>query len=73
MDARLTNAEQTINFGNKALNLAISMNFTRGIAESYRIRGIGEYYMNMPEDAINSFIEALKYFLKINAPLQFYF
>ena len=65
-DARLTNAEQTIINGNKALALAIKLNYLHGIAEAYRVRGIGQYYLNMPEDAINSYIQALTYFTKAN-------
>ena len=66
-DARLTNAQQTINTGNKALELATALNYNYGIAEAYRVRGIGQYYMNNPEDAINSYINALPYFKKANS------
>jgi tetratricopeptide (TPR) repeat protein len=65
-DARLSNAQQTINSGNKALELAIQLNFNRGIAESYRVIGIGQFYLNDPENAINSYLKALTYFQKAN-------
>jgi tetratricopeptide (TPR) repeat protein len=66
-EARLTNAQQTINAGNKALELATRLKYNFGIAEAYRVRGIGQYYMNNPEDAINSYINALPYFKKANS------
>jgi len=65
-DARLTNPEQTINFGNKALALAIKLNYSQGIAEAYRVTGIGQYYLNLPQDAINSYINALNCYNKDN-------
>ena len=64
--ARLTNAQQTITTGNKALELATKLNYNFGIAEAYRVRGIGQYYMNDPEAAINSYINALTFFKKAN-------
>ncbi len=63
-DARLTNAEETIDLSGKALALAMKLGYTRGIAESYRVQGIGQYYQNAPEDAINSYLQALSYFAK---------
>lgn len=63
-DARLTNAEETINTAGKALELAKKLGYTRGVAESYRVQGIGQYYLNLPEDAINSYIQALTNFTK---------
>jgi tetratricopeptide (TPR) repeat protein len=63
-DERLTSPEQTVNIGNKALALGIKLNFDHGIAEAYRVIGIGQYYLNMPEQSINSYINALTYFLK---------
>jgi tetratricopeptide (TPR) repeat protein len=65
-EARLTNPEQTINIGNKALALSIKLNYIRGIAEAYRVTGIGQYYLNLPQDAINSYINALNYYNRDN-------
>jgi tetratricopeptide (TPR) repeat protein len=63
-DARFTNAEETINGAGKALILAMKLGYTPGIAEAYRVQGIGKYYLNLPEDAINSYIQAITYFEK---------
>jgi len=65
-EVRLTNPEQAIISGDKALELAQKLNYTPGIAEAYRVKGIGQYYLNEPEDAINSFISALTNFTKLN-------
>jgi len=65
-DSRLTNPEQTISIGNKALTIAIKLNYTPGIAEAYRVMGLGQFYLNLPEDAINSYINALNYYSKDN-------
>ena len=64
-DTRLTNPEQTVIIANKALTLAIKLNYNQGIAEAYRTIGIGQYYLNMSEESINSYLSALTYFLKI--------
>lgn len=61
---RYTNPAQTIVLGNKALTLAQKLNFNDGVAEAYRVRGVGQYYSNMLEGSINSFISALTYFQK---------
>lgn len=57
-DARLTNAEETISLAGKALDLAMKLGYTRGMAEAYRVQGIGQYYLNLPEDAIKSYLQA---------------
>ncbi len=63
---RLTNPKETVTDAEKALQLAIKLKYTRGIAESYRIKGIGQYYLNKPDSAYNSYSNALEYFAKIN-------
>jgi tetratricopeptide (TPR) repeat protein len=57
-DARLTNAEETINLAGKALDIAMKIGYTRGAAEAYRVQGVGQYYLNSPEDAIKSYLQA---------------
>ena len=61
---RYTNPAQTIALGNRALELAQKLNYTDGIAEAYRVRGIGQYYLNMLGGSISSFISSLTYFQK---------
>lgn len=63
-DARLTNAEETINLAGKALDIAMKIGYTRGVAEAYRVQGIGKYYLNIPEDAIKSYLQASATFEK---------
>lgn len=65
-EARLTNPEQTYLTASKALALATKLNYTSGMAEAYRVMGIGEYYLNQPQDAITNYINALNYFTKNN-------
>jgi tetratricopeptide (TPR) repeat protein len=65
-EVRLTNPEQTLSSGSKALALAIKLNYHVGIAEAYRVMGLGQYYLNQPEEAINSYINALNFYTKDN-------
>ncbi|HTD99584.1 MAG TPA: tetratricopeptide repeat protein [Mucilaginibacter sp.] len=57
-----TDHEQTIKKGQAALELALKLNYTNGIAESYRIMGIGEAYANREAKAIANYLNALSYF-----------
>jgi tetratricopeptide (TPR) repeat protein len=59
---RLTDHEQTISKGQQALELAQKLNYTNGIAESYRILGIGEAYSHNSAMAIANYLNALSYF-----------
>lgn len=59
---RLINPEQTLIGANKALKLAKKINYTDGIAESYRVIGVGQYYLNKIEAAVDSYLTALTYF-----------
>jgi tetratricopeptide (TPR) repeat protein len=61
-ESRLVNPEQTIINAGKALKLAESLDYTNGIAESYRVIGVGKYYMNNIDEAIESYLTALKYY-----------
>src|ERR1700753_743613 len=63
-DARLTNAEETVNLAEKALTIAMKIGYTRGVAEAYRQQGIGKYYLNLAQDAINSYLQASANFSK---------
>jgi len=62
---RLIDPNQTLAYGNKALRLAQKANYLNGIAEAYRIIGIGESYHNDNESAIESYLNSLSYFQKI--------
>ncbi|MDB5025031.1 MAG: tetratricopeptide repeat protein [Mucilaginibacter sp.] len=59
---RLTDHEQTIKKGQQALELAEKLNYTNGIAEAYRILGIGEAYSHNSATAIANYLNALSYF-----------
>jgi tetratricopeptide (TPR) repeat protein len=59
---RLTNPDQTVKYADSALKLATQINYKNGVAESYRIKGIGEYYLNHPEAAIGFYFEAQKWY-----------
>ncbi|HMG11370.1 MAG TPA: tetratricopeptide repeat protein [Mucilaginibacter sp.] len=61
---RLTDPKQTVEDATKALALAIKLSYLDGIAESYRIIGIGKYYLDQPEKAIDNYLNSLAYFTK---------
>ena len=62
---RLTDPNQTLSYGLKALKLAKQGKYLSGIAESYRIIGIAKSYQNENESAIESFLNSLSYFQQI--------
>jgi len=62
---RLTDPEQTVVNANKALSIAKKIGYTAGIAESYRIRGIGNYYLDKSILAIDDYLVARRYFQQI--------
>lgn len=59
---RLTDHEQTIKKGQQALELAQKLNYNNGIAEAYRVIGLGEAYSNHEAKAIANYLNALSYF-----------
>ncbi|WP_121810686.1 tetratricopeptide repeat protein [Mucilaginibacter kameinonensis] len=63
---RLTNPEQTVQDANKALKLSTKLNYINGIAEAYRVIGIGKYYLDQPEKAIENYLNSLSYFTRNN-------
>jgi tetratricopeptide (TPR) repeat protein len=63
---RLTDPEQTVKDASKALALAQKINYTPGIAESWRIMGIGNYYLNQSVKAIDNYLTALNIFARLN-------
>jgi tetratricopeptide (TPR) repeat protein len=67
--SRLINPDITISEANKALKLAVKINYINGIAESYRVIGVGNSYKNSIDTAIENYMNALSYFKK-NKNLQ---
>lgn len=65
-DNRLTNPKETVDDAEKALALADKLDYKRGKAEAYRIKGIGEYYLNRPDSALSRYFDAITWFEKIN-------
>ncbi|MFI5158894.1 MAG: tetratricopeptide repeat protein [Sphingobacteriales bacterium] len=65
-DMRLTDPDQTVADAGKALVIARRINYTNGIAESYRVMGIGYYYLDQYIKAINNYLMALNYFKQLN-------
>jgi len=65
-NSRFTNAKETIDYAERALALATKTDYKRGIAEAYRIKGIGEYYSNRPDSALSHYFDAITQFQKIN-------
>ncbi|MGZ3873509.1 MAG: tetratricopeptide repeat protein [Mucilaginibacter sp.] len=63
---RMVNAEQTIADAGKALELARKINYINGVGEAYRVMGIGRYYLDQSEKAINNYLSALSYFTSVN-------
>jgi tetratricopeptide (TPR) repeat protein len=63
---RLTDHEQTLTKGQQALELAQKLNYTNGIAEAYRVLGLGEAYSNNSAMAIADYLNALSFFKKSN-------
>jgi tetratricopeptide (TPR) repeat protein len=57
---RLTDASQTILQAKRALAMATRLNYLSGMAEANRELGIGFYYTNQPDSAIQCYLEAKK-------------
>jgi tetratricopeptide (TPR) repeat protein len=62
----LTDHEQTLAKAQQALDLAQKLNYTNGVAESYRMLGIGEAYSRNSQMAIADYLNALLYFKRAN-------
>ena len=63
-ESRLVDPNQTLAYGNKALQLSKKANYLNGVAEAYRIIGIGKSYHNQNESAIESYLNSLSFFKK---------
>ncbi|MES2377702.1 MAG: tetratricopeptide repeat protein [Bacteroidota bacterium] len=64
-DNRLAKPTETIIAAKKALALARQLGYKKGEAEAYRVQGIGEYYLNQPDSALNRYFDALNLFESI--------
>ncbi len=62
---RLEAPQRTIRYGNLALKLAYRNNDANGIAESHRVIGIGNFYINRKDSAITHFMSSLNYFKQV--------
>jgi tetratricopeptide (TPR) repeat protein len=62
---RLTDPQQTVAYATKALSLAQKADYKEGIAESWRIMGLGNFYLDKPVKAIDNYLTAIKYFTEI--------
>lgn len=66
---RLTDAKQTVKYADRALLLAKKIGFNRGIADAYRVKGLGERYMGNNEKAIENYLLALAVFKELNSSI----
>lgn len=62
--SRLSDPGQTLAYARKALSKAKKINYVNGIAEAYRIIGIGKYYRNESESSYDNYLTSLSYFQK---------
>jgi tetratricopeptide (TPR) repeat protein len=62
----LTDPEQTVADGSKALALAQRIDYKDGIGESYRMIGLGDYYLDKSVKAIDNYLTAINYFSQIH-------
>ncbi|WP_222103978.1 tetratricopeptide repeat protein [Mucilaginibacter corticis] len=62
----LSHPQETVDDAKKALEMAKAIGYTKGIAEAYRVKGIGEYYLTKPDSALNSYFDALSQYEKLN-------
>ncbi|MDB4918183.1 tetratricopeptide repeat protein [Mucilaginibacter sp.] len=65
-DNRMNNPDQTVANAAKAMVIAQRLNYKEGIGESYRVKGIGYYYLNQKIKAIDNFLNAIDCFQKLN-------
>lgn len=63
---RFTSSEETVKSATKALELAKKLDYPNGIAEAYRVKGIGEYYSSKYEDAIEDYLNAISTFQSLH-------
>jgi tetratricopeptide (TPR) repeat protein len=65
LSIRLTDPSQAIDYALKALAIAKRIDYKAGMGESYRVIGIGNYYLDQSTKAIDNYLTALNYFEEI--------
>jgi tetratricopeptide (TPR) repeat protein len=65
-EIRLTNPEKTLAFGKTALKVAEKAEYQNGLAEAYRIIGIGYYYRDRTDSAMTNYLLSLSAFKQNN-------
>lgn len=63
---RLEDPERTLKLGDSALRIAERINYKYGIAEAYRIKGIGFSYLNNISLSVSNYLNALHYYRELN-------
>ncbi len=66
---RLTDPDKSIKFGKKSLSISKKLKYAIGSAEAYRIIGIGYYYLNERDSAINNYLQSLTYYQELENEL----
>ncbi|MCR8559906.1 tetratricopeptide repeat protein [Mucilaginibacter sp. BJC16-A38] len=63
-EIRNSNPDETVAGAQRALAMAQKAGYWNGVGEAYRVMGIGNYYLNKPEVAIDNYLNALAQFSK---------
>ena len=64
-NARLTNPKTTVEIADSALKIAKQINYLPGVAEAYRVTGVGFSYLENNSLSTKNYIDALQYFTKL--------
>lgn len=68
-ELRLMDAEKTIQYSQQALKASYKLNYSDGIAESFRVKGIGLYYLDKRDSAISYYFKSLSKYEETNNQL----
>lgn len=60
--SRLTDPDLTIEYGKRAFKLSTKINYRNGTAESFRVIGIGNYYLGRNDTALAKYLTSLTIF-----------
>ena len=64
-NARLTNPKTTVEIADSALKIAKQINYLPGVAEAYRVTGVGFSYLENNSLSTKNYINALQYFTNL--------